>query len=47
MNVSCNASACLAADLGVPGGLPGRDGLLDNNDFIAFIDAFFNQTQCP
>jgi hypothetical protein len=30
-----------AADIGVQGGLPGHDGLLDNNDFIAFIDYFF------
>ncbi|HZW06263.1 MAG TPA: SGNH/GDSL hydrolase family protein, partial [Phycisphaerales bacterium] len=29
------------ADVGVQGGLPGRDGGLDNNDFVAFIDAFF------
>jgi hypothetical protein len=32
--------ACVA-DLGVAGGAPGRDGLLDNNDFIAFINYFF------
>jgi hypothetical protein len=25
------------------GGLPGRDGLHDNNDFVVFIDLFFNQ----
>ncbi|MFT3683346.1 MAG: GC-type dockerin domain-anchored protein [Phycisphaerales bacterium] len=30
------------ADLGVQGGLPGQDGVLDNNDFIAFISFFFN-----
>jgi hypothetical protein len=30
-----------AADLGHQGGLPGGDGQLDNNDFIAFISAFF------
>ena len=30
-----------AADVGVQGGLPGRDGILDNNDFIVFIDKFF------
>ena len=29
------------ADLGVGGGGPGSDGLLDNNDFIAFITYFF------
>ncbi|MDP1661125.1 MAG: GC-type dockerin domain-anchored protein [Phycisphaerales bacterium] len=31
------------ADIGVQGGLPGSDGLLDNNDFVVFIDAFFSQ----
>ncbi|MFT3684637.1 MAG: tail fiber protein [Phycisphaerales bacterium] len=30
-----------AADVGVQGGLPGHDGMLDNNDFIAFIQLFF------
>ncbi len=30
------------ADLGQQGGLSGGDGLLDNNDFIVFIDDFFN-----
>ena len=30
-----------AADIGSAGGVYGRDGVLDNNDFIAFIDAFF------
>ncbi|MFT3683510.1 MAG: GC-type dockerin domain-anchored protein [Phycisphaerales bacterium] len=29
------------ADLGMQGGLPGQDGQLDNNDFIAFINYFF------
>jgi hypothetical protein len=29
------------ADIGKPGGLTGSDGVLDNNDFIAFINAFF------
>ncbi|MFT3683594.1 MAG: GC-type dockerin domain-anchored protein [Phycisphaerales bacterium] len=32
-----------AADIGQSGGAPGRDGRHDNNDFIAFINAFFNQ----
>ncbi|MDP1661379.1 MAG: GC-type dockerin domain-anchored protein [Phycisphaerales bacterium] len=31
------------ADLGRQGGLTGSDGLLDNNDFIVFIDYFFVQ----
>jgi len=30
------------ADMGSQGGQPGADGVLDNNDFIAFIDYFFN-----
>jgi hypothetical protein len=29
------------ADLGSAGGVSGADGLLNNNDFIAFINAFF------
>ncbi|HZW06385.1 MAG TPA: agmatine deiminase family protein, partial [Phycisphaerales bacterium] len=29
------------ADVGSQGGLAGADGLLDNNDFVAFIDLFF------
>ncbi|MFT3684463.1 MAG: GC-type dockerin domain-anchored protein [Phycisphaerales bacterium] len=33
--------AC-AADLGSVGGVPGQDGQLNNNDFIAFINYFFN-----
>lgn len=35
-----------AADLGIQGGITGAgtgDGVLDNNDFIAFIDLFFTQ----
>jgi hypothetical protein len=30
------------ADVGVQGGVPGQDGLYDNNDFVVFINAFFN-----
>ncbi|MFT3686284.1 MAG: GC-type dockerin domain-anchored protein [Phycisphaerales bacterium] len=30
------------SDIGGAGGLPGRDGRHDNNDFIAFIGAFFD-----
>jgi hypothetical protein len=29
------------ADVGVAGGVPGRDGVYDNNDFVVFIDYFF------
>ena len=32
---------CGNTDLGKAGGLPGADGTLDNNDFVAFIDYFF------
>lgn len=32
-----------AADVGTQGGVPGHDGLLDNNDFIVYIDAFFSR----
>ncbi len=32
---------CSPADVGVQGGGPGHDNLLNNNDFIAFIDLFF------
>ncbi|MFT3685733.1 MAG: GC-type dockerin domain-anchored protein [Phycisphaerales bacterium] len=31
------------ADIGSPGGVLGPDGLLDNNDFIVFINVFFAQ----
>ncbi len=31
------------ADMGVQGGSAGHDGLLDNNDFVAFINLFFVQ----
>jgi hypothetical protein len=40
------APHCIA-DLGSQGGIPGADGFLDNNDFVIFIDAFFNHTGCP
>jgi hypothetical protein len=33
--------AYCTADMGSQGGVTGPDGTLDNNDFIAFIDAFF------
>jgi hypothetical protein len=36
-------TGCDAGDLGRQGGEPGGDGMLDNNDFIAFINHFFNQ----
>lgn len=43
LNVSCSVviPPC-PADLGVQGGTGGQDGILDNNDFVVFIDYFFN-----
>jgi hypothetical protein len=41
----CRATAgpvCGAADVGGTGGVAGADGHLDNNDFVVFIDFFFN-----
>ncbi|MFT3683522.1 MAG: GC-type dockerin domain-anchored protein [Phycisphaerales bacterium] len=37
-----NPPSPCAADVGTSGGQPGNDGVLDNNDFIAFITYFFN-----
>lgn len=34
---------CGAADIGSEGGAEGPDGVLDNNDFIVFINYFFSQ----
>jgi hypothetical protein len=34
--------ACGPADIGGQGGVQGQDGVLDNNDFVVFIDFFFN-----
>ncbi|MBY0307752.1 MAG: hypothetical protein K2Q09_03335 [Phycisphaerales bacterium] len=39
---SVKVPAVCLADVGSVGGAGGPDGVLDNNDFIAFIDAFFN-----
>jgi hypothetical protein len=36
-------ASCGPADLGGVGGSPEPDGILDNNDFVVFINAFFNQ----
>jgi hypothetical protein len=40
-NMQLDLPSCLA-DLGRQGGLVGGDGHYDNNDFVAFIDLFFN-----
>lgn len=34
-------NTCCPADLGMRSGVAGSDGVLDNNDFIAFIDLYF------
>jgi len=39
--VSSSVKLSCPADLGVAGGTNGSDGILDNNDFIAFINLFF------
>lgn len=36
-----NASVICPGDLGSQGGIPGPDGIRDNNDFVVFIDYFF------
>jgi hypothetical protein len=41
-SIPTNPPPCGPADVGKVGGLAGADGLLDNNDFIVFIDFFFN-----
>jgi hypothetical protein len=41
MQVTTTTSPCGAADIGTEGGAAGSDSLLDNNDFIVFIDWFF------
>jgi hypothetical protein len=39
-SLSLNVTLCLA-DIGSTGGAFGNDGVLDNNDFVVYIDAFF------
>lgn len=34
-------NTCCPADLGIQSGIAGSDGVLNNNDFIAFIDLYF------
>ena len=38
---SVGPAAC-PADIGVAGGMSGRDGILNNNDFVVFVDYFFD-----
>ncbi|MBY0309131.1 MAG: hypothetical protein K2Q09_10355, partial [Phycisphaerales bacterium] len=40
-NLSRPTAGCNPADLGGQGGVQGADGVLDNNDFIVFINLFF------
>ncbi|MFT3686175.1 MAG: GC-type dockerin domain-anchored protein [Phycisphaerales bacterium] len=42
LTIHTTATPLCPADVGSPGGQSGPDGALDNNDFIAFINAFFN-----
>jgi hypothetical protein len=42
LTASGTLAACGPADIGRQGGLPGADSHLDNNDFVVFIDYFFN-----
>jgi hypothetical protein len=43
LNVMCTTvTPPCPADLAVQGGQPGQDHVLDNNDFVVFIDYFFN-----
>lgn len=39
--VSSSVTLSCAADIGIAGGIAGSDGVLDNNDFISFINLFF------
>ncbi|HYD01390.1 MAG TPA: immunoglobulin domain-containing protein [Phycisphaerales bacterium] len=39
--MTVSGGAC-PADIGQVGGIPGNDGMLDNNDFVVFIDYFFS-----
>jgi hypothetical protein len=41
-NLPGGMPTCGAADVGGVGGVAGADGHLDNNDFVVFIDFFFN-----
>jgi hypothetical protein len=43
--ISSNAASLYFApgDVGQQGGVPGHDGLYNNNDFLVFIDRFFSQ----
>lgn len=41
--VRASAQSRCPADIGQQGGQLGSDGLLDNNDFVVFIDTFFAQ----
>jgi uncharacterized repeat protein (TIGR01451 family) len=43
IDLPAGGSACGVADLGGEGGSEGADSILDNNDFIVFIQLFFAQ----
>jgi hypothetical protein len=42
--VTFTVDGCGAADVGAQGGAAHADGLLDNNDFVVFIDLFFSSS---
>jgi hypothetical protein len=42
-DIVAGITQCGGADIGSEGGAQGFDGVLDNNDFIVFIDLFFGQ----
>ncbi len=44
MDTAATLARACKPDLGQQGGLLGADGLLNNNDFIVFIDLFFTQS---
>jgi hypothetical protein len=41
IRATIESAANCPADLGIAGGFAGQDGVLDNNDFIMFINYFF------
>lgn len=41
---ACGVMPCSVADMGTQGGVPGADGLMNNNDFIVLINRFFSNS---
>jgi hypothetical protein len=44
LSIFQGGTRCGSADLGKQGGVTGFDGVKDNNDFVVFIDLFFNHS---